>query len=165
MKSLEALTTTAKKHHYLITVSILPRTRNKLKELEEKQLITKPASLVTFMKPIGFCDYNHLQKNAYAVLSNSGTISEELSIMNFSELNIREADERPEAMEEASVMMERMNEDQILQGHTVLEEQKQGTENSLRKVQEYSMPNVSEKVVRIILSYTDYVNRNLWSKS
>jgi len=120
--------------------------------------------LIQWMKPLGFHDYNHLQKNAKAVLSDSGTISEESSIMNFPALNIREAHERPEAMEEASVMMVGLNPERIMQGLTILEDQKRDSARTLRPVGDYSMPNVSEKVVRIILGYTDYIKRTVWSE-
>lgn len=120
--------------------------------------------LIQWMKPLGFHDYNHLQKNAKAVLSDSGTISEESSIMNFPALNIREAHERPEAMEEASVMMVGLNPERIMQGLTILEDQKRDAARTLRPVADYSMPNVSEKVVRIILGYTDYIKRTVWSE-
>ena len=113
------------------------------------------------MKPLGFNDYNHLQVHSKAVLSDSGTISEESSILGFRALNIREAHERPEAMEEASVMMVGLNEERIMQALAIIENQGKDT---LRHVADYSMPNVSEKVLRIILSYTDYVNRVVWKK-
>jgi UDP-N-acetylglucosamine 2-epimerase len=142
-----------------IIVSTHPRTRNKI---EEKGIQFHP--LIQLMKPLGFHDYNHLQKNAKAVLSDSGTISEESSIMNFPALNIRDAHERPEAMEEASVMMIGLNSERILQGLAILETQKRGENRTLRSVSDYSMPNVSEKVVRIIVSYTDYINRIVWNK-
>jgi UDP-N-acetylglucosamine 2-epimerase (non-hydrolysing) len=149
----------AEKYQTPVIVSTHPRTRNKI---NEKKILFNP--LIQLMKPLGFHDYNHLQKNAYAVLSDSGTISEESSIMNFPALNIRDAHERPEAMEEASVMMVGLNTERILQGLVLLDNQKRGNQRNLRPVSDYSMPNVSDKVVRIILSYTDYVNRVVWSK-
>ena len=139
-----------------IIVSTHPRTRNKI---EEKGV--KFNSLVSLMKPMGFNDYVKLQKDAKAVLSDSGTISEESSILRFPALNIREAHERPEAMEEASVMMVGLEKTRILQGLEVLAVQNTDT---LRNVADYSMPNVSDKVLRIILSYTDYVNKTVWKK-
>lgn len=142
-----------------IIVSTHPRTRNKI---NEKGILFHP--LIQLMKPLGFHDYNHLQKNAKAVLSDSGTISEESSIMNFRALNIRDAHERPEAMEEASVMMVGLNPDRIIQGLVQLQYQQTGPGRNFRKVADYSMPNVSLKVVRIILSYTDYVRRTVWSE-
>jgi UDP-N-acetylglucosamine 2-epimerase len=139
-----------------IVFSTHPRTRNKL---NESQIKLHP--LIQIMKPLGFHDYNNLQKNAKVVLSDSGTISEEASIMRFSALNIREAHERPEAMEEASVIMVGLTKDRILQGIKILEDQ---STNILRYVADYNMPNVSDKVVRIILSYTDYIKRTVWGE-
>lgn len=149
----------AEKYKLPIIVSTHPRTRNKI---NEKGVSFNP--LIQLMKPMGFHDYNHLQKNAKAVLSDSGTISEESSIMNFQALNIREAHERPEAMEEASVMMVGLNHERVMQGLAVLDTQQRGENRTLRPVYDYCMPNVSDKIVRIILSYTDYVNRVVWSK-
>ena len=117
--------------------------------------------LISLMKPLGFNDYVKLQKDAKAVLSDSGTISEDSSILQFPALNIREAHERPEAIEEASVMMVGLEKERILQGLEVLSTQ---NNNTLRKVNDYSMPNVSDKILRIILSYTDYINKTVWKK-
>ena len=156
---MESLNLIAEKFGYPIIVSTHPRTRNMIDKMK-----IQVRSEIQFLKPLGFHDYNALQMRSYAVLSDSGTISEESSILNFRALNIRDAHERPEAMEEASVMMVGMNPERILQALTQLEQQIIGKERNYRKVSDYSMPNVSEKVVRIILSYTDYVNRVVWSK-
>ncbi|MDD2451127.1 MAG: UDP-N-acetylglucosamine 2-epimerase (non-hydrolyzing) [Sulfurovum sp.] len=152
----ETLNAMAEIYQMPIIVSTHPRTR---KRIEEKEVTFIP--LVRLMKPLGFNDYVKLQMDAKAVLSDSGTISEESSILKFPALNIREAHERPEAMEEASVMMVGLEKERILQGLRVLETQ---TPDLLRHVADYSMPNVSDKVLRIILSYTDYINRNVWKK-
>ena len=119
---------------------------------------------VQFLKPLGFNDYNALQMRSFAVLSDSGTISEESSTLNFRALNIRDAHERPEAMEEASVMMVGLNPERIMQGLVQLQYQKVGKERNFRPVADYSIPNVSDKMVRIILSYTDYIKRTVWSE-
>ncbi len=156
---MESLNAIAEKFGYPIIVSTHPRTRNMI---DKKQIKVRPE--IQFLKPLGFHDYNALQMRSYAVLSDSGTISEESSILNFRALNIREAHERPEAMEETSVMMVGLSPERILQGLVQLQQQKVGKERNYRQVSDYSMPNVSEKMVRIILSYTDYVNRVVWRK-
>lgn len=157
---IESLNAIAEKFGYPIIVSTHPRTRNMI---DKMKVVVRPE--IQFLKPLGFHDYNALQMRSYAVLSDSGTISEESSILNFRALNIRDAHERPEAMEEASVMMVGLSPERIMQGLTQLQQQKIGSERNYRRVSDYSMPNVSEKVVRIILSYTDYVNRIVWSKA
>lgn len=165
----EILNTIAEKYDFPVIVSTHPRTRNMI----EKKGVTFHEN-VRLMKPMGLSDYNKLQMNAYAVLSDSGTISEESSILNFRALNIREAHERPEAMEEASVMMVGLNPERVLQGITQLKYQNVGARDRFpigqpnnvffRPVADYSMPNVSDKVVRIIISYTDYIKRVVWGE-
>ncbi|MDN6729308.1 MAG: UDP-N-acetylglucosamine 2-epimerase (non-hydrolyzing) [Alkalibacterium sp.] len=152
----DSLNTIAEKYKMPVIISTHPRTK---KMIEEKDIEFHP--LVKTLKPLGFNDYVKLQQNSKAVLSDSGTISEESSILGFKALNIRETHERPEAMEEASVMMIGLEKERILQGLEVLDTQEKDT---LRLVADYSMPNVSDKVLRIILSYTDYVNRIVWKK-
>ncbi|RZK25241.1 MAG: UDP-N-acetylglucosamine 2-epimerase (non-hydrolyzing) [Flavobacterium sp.] len=156
---MESLNLIADKYGYPIIVSTHPRTQNMI---NAKKIEMRPE--VQFLKPMGFNDYNALQMHAYAVLSDSGTISEESSTLNFPALNLRDAHERPEAMEETSVMMVGMNKERIMQALIQLQYQKRGLERSFRKVADYSMPNVSEKVVRIIISYVDYVKRVVWSE-
>lgn len=152
----ESLNEIAVNYNLPIIVSTHPRTR---KMIEEKDIIFNEK--IRLMKPMSFNDYNHLQVHAKVALSDSGTISEESSILGFKALNIREAHERPEAMEETSVMMVGLKQERILQGIEVLEGQ---VEDDLKIVSDYSKPNVSDKVLRIILSYTDYVNRTVWQK-
>ncbi len=143
-----------------VMISTHPRTRNRI----EKEGV-KFSHNIQLLKPLGFIDYVNLQMNAKAVLSDSGTISEESSILNFPAINIREAHERPEAFEEASVMFTGMNVERIQQALKVLEKQPRGAERLLRPVADYSMPNVADKVLRIIISYADYIRRVVWQKN
>ena len=153
---MDSLNAIADQYKLPIIFSTHPRTR---KMIEAQDVVLKP--LIQLMKPLGFIDYIKLQKHARAVLSDSGTISEESSILGLKALNLRQAHERPEAMEEASVMMVGLHQDRILQALKLLADQIQ---KNIRPVNDYSIPNVSKKVVRIILSYTDYIQRNVWKK-
>ncbi|TQP52304.1 non-hydrolyzing UDP-N-acetylglucosamine 2-epimerase [Vibrio cholerae] len=155
-----ALNTIAEKYSLPIIVSTHPRTRKKIDQLN---LQFHP--LVRLMKPLGFSDYIHLQKEAKVVLSDSGTITEESSILNFPAVNIREAQERPEGFEEGAVMFTGMSGVRILQAIEILADQPRGSKRLLNKVSDYTAPNVSDKVLRTIISYTDYVNRVVWKKN
>jgi UDP-N-acetylglucosamine 2-epimerase len=156
---ISSLNLVAEKYGLPIIVSTHPRTR---KMIDAKGIVLHKN--IQLLKPLGFNDYNALQLHSKAVLSDSGTISEESSILNFPALNIRQAHERPEAMEETSVMMVGLNPERILQGLIELESQKRGDDRSFRNVADYSMPNVSDKVVRILISYVDYIKRVVWSE-
>jgi UDP-N-acetyl-L-fucosamine synthase len=156
---IDSLNQIAELYNYPIIVSAHPRTRNMINDKE-----IKTHKNIHILKPLGFSDYNCLQMNSFAVLSDSGTINEESSILNFRALNLRDAHERPEAMEEASVMMVGMNTDRIIQGLTELSRQEIKENRNFREVSDYSMPNVSLKVVRIIISYVDYINQNVYKK-
>ena len=158
-KLVNVINTLALDHGLPVVVSTHPRTQKRVDNTDAKF-----HPLVRLMKPLGFHDYVNLQMQAKAVLSDSGTINEESSILNFPALNLREAHERPEAMEEAVVMMVGLEVDRVRQGLELLKTQTRGEKRQLRLVDDYSMPNVSDKVVRILHSYTDYVNRVVWKK-
>jgi UDP-N-acetyl-L-fucosamine synthase len=158
-KLVEVLNSVAEDYNYPVVVSTHPRTRNRIAELG-----IKFHDQIKLLKPLGFHDYIHLQQYSKATLSDSGTITEESSILNFPAINLREAHERPEGFEEAAVMMVGVDVDRVRQALGVLVDQPRGTERGLRLVDDYSVSNVSDKVLRIILSYTDYVNRVVWKK-
>jgi len=159
LKLINSLNLIAKTYNMPVIVSTHPRTQKRIDALG-----IKFHSLIQLLKPLGFKDYNKLQISAKAVLSDSGTINEESSIMNFPALNLREAHERPEGMEEAAVIMSGLGSERILQSLSILESQPRDSKRLVRQVHDYSIPNVSDKIVRIIHSYTDYVNRVVWKK-
>ena len=149
----------AKGYNVPIIVSTHPRTQKKLNFYNKKF-----SNKVNLLKPLGFYDYVNLQMNAKSTLSDSGTITEESTILDFPALNIRETHERPEGMEESSVMMVGLEIDRIQQGLMILEKQSKANKRTLSLVKDYDVPNVSEKIVRIIHSYIDYINRKVWKK-
>jgi UDP-N-acetylglucosamine 2-epimerase (non-hydrolysing) len=155
----ESLNEIAKVYQKPVIISTHPRTQKRFDVMK-----VKLHPLIELLKPLGFKDYNKLQISAKVVLSDSGTINEESSILNFPALNIREAHERPEGMEEATVIMTGLQKERIMQSLSIIDKQPRGEKRLMRQVDDYSMPNVSDKVVRIIHSYTDYVNRVVWKK-
>ncbi|MDN2708434.1 UDP-N-acetylglucosamine 2-epimerase (non-hydrolyzing) [Janthinobacterium sp. SUN118] len=159
-KLVAVLNAVAERYQLPVIMSTHPRTQ---KKVDAKAVTFHP--LVRLLKPLGFKDYVKLQASSKAVLSDSGTITEESSILNFPALNIREAHERPEGMEEASVMMTGLEVERVLQGLAILDSQQRGAVRDLKLVADYSAPNVSDKVIRILHSYTDYVNRKVWHKA
>ena len=159
LKLVNVLNTVAEQYNLPVIVSTHPRTRKRVAAMGVK-FHTK----VQLLKPLGFKDYNKLQLCAHAVLSDSGTINEESSILNIPALNLREAHERPEGMEESAAIMVGLEVERVLQGLAILESQKRGSERSLRLVADYSMPNVADKVVRIVHSYRDYVMQTVWKQ-
>ena len=156
---MESLNSIADFYQIPIIVSTHPRTR---KCIDKIKVELNP--IIQLLKPLGFLDYNKLQISAKAVLSDSGTINEEASIMNFPAINLREAHERPEGMEEAVVMMTGLGKERIMQSLAIIDKQPRGEQRLIREVSDYSMPNVSDKIVRIVHSYVDYVNRVIWKK-
>jgi len=156
---IDSLNAIAETYQLPVIVSTHPRTQ---KRIDEIKVELNP--MIRLLKPLGFKDYNKLQVSAKVVLSDSGTINEEASIMNFPALNLREAHERPEGMEEAVVIMTGLEKERIMQSLSIIDKQPRGKQRLTRQVSDYSMPNVSEKILRIVHSYTDYVNRNIWKK-
>ena len=160
IKIFKLINSLEKKYNIPIIISTHPRTR---KKLEESKFDLN--NNIRLLKPLSFSNYINLQIQSKAVLSDSGTISEESSILNFPALNIREAHERPEAMEETSVMMPGVNEERVLQAMEILLSQGTDNKRTLNIVKDYNVSNVSEKILRIIISYTDYINKNIWKKN
>jgi len=156
---IDSLNTVADVYQMPVIVSSHPRTQKRIDLMK-----VKLNPMIRLLKPLGFLDYNKLQISAKATLSDSGTINEESSIMNFPALNLREAHERPEGMEEAAVIMTGLHKERIMQSLAIIDKQPTGSQRLIRQVDDYSVPNVSDKVIRIIHSYTDYVNRVIWKK-
>ena len=157
---LESLEAIVEKYDKRVIVSTHPRTRKKLEAIG----YTNANPRIEFMKPFGFIDYIKLQQNAFCVLSDSGTITEESSILHFPAITIRQAHERPEGMDEGTLIMSGLNKERIINSIDMVTSQHKESNNSIRTVPDYEADNVSKKVVRIILSYTDYINRTVWKK-